>query len=77
MEGIQFHAPKPPAHVRAAIARDRGRLEEDMRRHHERAVERRARAITCPGCGFGGFDGYCIACTYSAPAPVEYRRHAR
>jgi hypothetical protein len=76
MEGIQVHAPRPPAHIRAAIERDRAHAEERARRHLEREIEQRARAraVTCPGCGIGGFDGYCVACDYTGPAlRIEHR----
>jgi hypothetical protein len=72
MDGIRIDAPRPPAHILAAIERDRARVEERMRRHTEREIEERARAraVTCPGCGIGGFDGT------ASPATTQGRRYA-
>lgn len=75
MEGISIHGPRPRADVLAAIAAERERLEQRAHRHAER-VEQRARGGTCPGCGFGGYQGRrCVACHY-APGEVEHRSAA-
>jgi hypothetical protein len=79
MESFRIIGPRPRPDALHRIQRDDERLEQGARRHAERAMETRRRATACPACGFGGYDGYCIGCTYgvnSQPVRIENRSSA-
>jgi hypothetical protein len=57
-------------HVRIEL--ELQQLERERMRIETRAAQRAAKRLpSCPACGFGGYNGRCIACTHVAGARIE------